>query len=54
MPPVIPGTRIVWTGKDGKETDLPATIEMQSKWNKIAAVFASIAALLQAVQVVLP
>ncbi len=54
VPPKPKGTFIVWTDEAGRQTDVSATVEKQAKWNKVAAAFASLAALLQAALVVLP
>lgn len=51
VPASIPGTIVSWVHKDGSETDLYATLKKQSKWNKLAAALASVAALTQGVLV---
>lgn len=49
VPAKFPGSTVVWKHEDGTHTDLEATMKKQSKWNKIAAVLASLAAVTQAV-----
>ncbi|WP_457967574.1 hypothetical protein M1D68_15775 [Pseudomonas sp. R4-84] len=38
---------MVWIDESGFETDLVATAQAQTKWNKVAAGFASVAAIAQ-------
>lgn len=45
--PATQGTTVSWFHEDGSETDLEATMKKQSKWNKIAAGLASLAAITQ-------
>jgi hypothetical protein len=47
VPAKIPGSHLVWTDESGFETDLVATAQTQTKWNKVAAAFASVAAIAQ-------
>ncbi|MBO0369436.1 hypothetical protein GIB23_20375 [Pseudomonas putida] len=54
VPAKIPGSIIVWEHEDGTQTDLKATMDKQSKWNKIAAAFAAVAAVTQAGLALLP
>lgn len=54
VPAKIPGSIIVWTDESGFEMDIAATAKKQTKWNQIAAGFASIAAVAQAVLALLP
>lgn len=49
VPAKFPGSRLVWKDEDGSQTDLVETAKKQGKWNKIAAIFASIAAVAQAI-----
>lgn len=49
-----PGTSVSWVHADGTETDLEAMMKKQSKWNKIAAALASLAAITQAGLVLIP
>ncbi|MBS6035891.1 MULTISPECIES: hypothetical protein [Pseudomonas] len=53
VPAKTPGARLVWTDEDGAQTDLVATAKLQGKWNKIAAIFASIAAGAQAITILM-
>lgn len=52
--PAGPGAHVVWGHADGTETDLEATMKKQSKWNKIAAALASLAAITQALLTIIP
>ncbi|MCF5244210.1 MULTISPECIES: hypothetical protein [Pseudomonas syringae group] len=49
VPAKNPGSIIVWADEAGFETDLAATVKSQTKWNKIAAGSASVAAIAQGV-----
>ncbi|MDD1016858.1 hypothetical protein [Pseudomonas rubra] len=53
VPAKLPGSQLIFQNEDGSQTDLIATAKLQGKWNKIAALFASIAALAQAISVFL-
>lgn len=54
VPAKFPGSTVVWKHEDGSQTDLKATMEKQSRWNKIAAAFAAVAAVTQAVLALIP
>ncbi|NMZ56544.1 MULTISPECIES: hypothetical protein [Pseudomonas chlororaphis group] len=49
VPAKVPGTILVWTDESGFQTDLAATAKAQTKWNQIAAAFASVAAITQGI-----
>lgn len=53
VPAKIPGSHLVWVDDNGFETDLVATAQAQTRWNRVAAAFASVAAIAQAALVVI-
>lgn len=50
----IPASHLTYGDEKGKEIDLIETAKQQSKWNKFAAAFAAVAAISQAILVVIP
>lgn len=50
VPATFPRSRLIWRHEDGSRTDLVETAKHQGKWNKIAAIFASVAAASQTAQ----